>query len=67
MGGRGSSGGGSNGVFGKSKPITVETRYIEGRGWHRGRYVDTVLQAVSTGGGKKTKKPNACFCMDTKK
>lgn len=52
MGGRGSSGTGANGVFGKDKPITVETRYTEARGWQRGRYTDTVLQAVSTGGGK---------------
>lgn len=53
MGGRGSSGGGSGGgVFGKAKPLTVETRYIEGRGFTRGRYDDTVLQAVSAGGGK---------------
>lgn len=52
MGGRGSSGAGKTSVFGKEKPIKVETRYIEGRGWNRGRYADTVLQATSSGGGK---------------
>lgn len=59
MGGRGSAGsnggkprGKNSGVFGKEKPLTVETRYIEGRGFYRGRYDDTVLQAVSLGDGK---------------
>lgn len=59
MGGRGSGGsrgggggGKSSGVFGNAEPLKVETRYIEGRGWTRGRYDDTVLQATSTGDGK---------------
>lgn len=53
MGGRGSSGSSklSNNVFGRESPLKVETRYIEGRGWTRGRYVDTVLQAVDKGNG----------------
>lgn len=50
MGGRGGYGGGA-GVFGSAKPLTVETRYIEGRGYMRGRYDDTVLQAVDKGNG----------------
>lgn len=53
MGGRGSSGAAKNGgVFGNAKPITVETRYIEGRGWTKGRYEDTVLEAHSNGAGE---------------
>lgn len=59
MGGRGGSGssrssksGGGGGVFGREKPLKIETRYIEGRGFMRGRYDDTVLQAVNVGGGK---------------
>lgn len=59
MGGRGGSGAqlrsknsGVSGVFGRGKPLTVETRYIEGRGFSRGRYDDTVLQAVDLGDGK---------------
>lgn len=58
MGGRGGAGGGSaksssaGGMFGREKPLKVETRYIEGRGFTRGRYDDTVLQAVSLGDGK---------------
>lgn len=49
MGGRGGAGGGSaksssaGGMFGREKPLKVETRYIEGRGFTRGRYDDTVL------------------------
>lgn len=42
----------AGGVFGKAEPLKIETRYIEGRGFQRGRYDDTVLQAVSLGGGK---------------
>lgn len=41
-----------NSVFGREKPLTVETRYIEGRGFMRGRYDDTVLQAVDKGNGE---------------
>lgn len=58
MGGRGGASGGSaksssaGGMFGREKPLKVETRYIEGRGFTRGRYDDTVLQAVSLGDGK---------------
>lgn len=58
MGGRGSAGGGSgksasgNGEFGHEKPLKVETRYIEGHGFTRGRYTDTVLQATAVGSGK---------------
>jgi hypothetical protein len=59
MGGRGSSGGsggGGNSPFGKEKPLTVETRYIEPsysrRGTTRGRWDDTVLQAVDKGNGE---------------
>lgn len=42
MGGRGGAGGGSaksssaGGMFGREKPLKVETRYIEGRGFTRG-------------------------------
>lgn len=57
MGGRGGSGGVSpkapgGGMFGREKPLKIETRYIEGRGFTRGRYDDTVLQAFSAGDGK---------------
>lgn len=59
MSGRGSSGGSSNRVkapFGKEKPLTVETRYIEPsysrRGTTHGRWDDTVLQAVDKGNGE---------------
>lgn len=52
MGGRGSSGGVNYGVFGREKPLAVETRYIEGRGWTKGRYTDTVLRAVDKGNGE---------------
>lgn len=38
-------------VFGDAKPLTIETRYIEGRGFNRGRWDDTVLEAVDTGNG----------------
>lgn len=58
MGGRGGSGGrlggsgrNNSGVFSRVEPLTVKTRYIEGRGWTRGRYTDTVLQAVDKGNG----------------
>lgn len=53
MGGRGSAGGGGgSGVFGREKPLKVETRYIEARGFNKGRYTDTVLQAVDKGNGE---------------
>lgn len=58
MGGRGGSGFGAatggkqkSAVFGSDAPLKVETRYIEGRGFQRGRYDDTVLQAVDKGDG----------------
>lgn len=51
-GGNGASGGGSGGgMFGREAPLKVETRYIEGRGFTRGRYTDTVLQAEVKGNG----------------
>lgn len=52
MGGRGSAGGAIPGIFGKERPITVETTYIEGRGFARGRYKDSVLRAVDKGNGQ---------------
>ncbi len=58
MGGRGGSGLGTavrnnqkSSAFGSEAPLKVETRYIEGRGFMRGRYDDTVLQAVDKGNG----------------
>lgn len=52
MGGRGSAAGIIPGVFGKERPITVETTYIDGRGFSRGRYKDSVLRAVDKGNGE---------------
>lgn len=65
MGGRGSSGGGGGGGGGASRGSsdgvimtggtrTIETRYIEGRGFTRGRYADEVLEARTDGSGNVT-------------
>lgn len=64
FGGRGASVGGgggskmggyvkasSDGTLDRTKPRTIETRYIEGRGWQRGRYDDEVLEAKTDGNG----------------
>lgn len=50
--GRSLKGNKKDSVFTDVKPITVESRYIEGRGFTRGRYTDTVLQAVNKGNGE---------------
>lgn len=58
MGGRGgrggSYGGSSDGVFASNKTTKIETTFIEGRGWTKGRYKDEILEAKTDGKGNVT-------------
>lgn len=43
-----------DGTITGGQPRTIEARYIEGRGWNRGRYDTEVLEATTDGHGNLT-------------
>lgn len=43
-----------DGTITGGQPKTIEARYIEGRGWQRGRYDTEVLEATTDGKGNLT-------------